>query len=163
MSVCHEPPRLTPGSVVCYKDSQDVTESHSQLWFITAEGHKAKPAKGKGIKSRGNQMRASKGPLSQQSQTEQAKLLQQRGVTTYVKYCLPGKFMRDPMLTVFTGATFCPPILNYRHSDGEQVFSINLVLNSLSTVNHSYWGMVGTLPNPRYQTPAKGQLWIRPF
>ena len=71
-------------------------------------------------------------------------------IIRHVKYSLPGKLFRDWALRAFIGGghialpgTSQKP----RHSKGRQVFSINpaVYMNSLDTVSHSYWRMVGTL------------------
>lgn len=73
------------------------------------------------------------------------------------------EFIRDPVLTVFTGGTFCLPILNYRHSDGKQVFSINLVLNSFKHSESLLLRNGGNHSKPKVPDTSQGPTFNQTF
>lgn len=79
-------------------------KSYLWFWFTTVKGYKAKPAKGKvhGVKSRGNQIQASKSLLLVES--DRTTQFFQHGITIHVKYCLPGKSLEPQCQGLWLGA-----------------------------------------------------------
>lgn len=81
--------------------------------------------------------------------------------------CPPGKPIRDPVPTGFTGGWshrhFMPSTYeNLRLLERTQVFTVNHIVctNSLGTVSHSYLGMVGTLPKFKVSDASQGSTLL---
>lgn len=104
-------------------------QSYSQLRFITAKKYKAKSLKGKG---RWNEFQRKPGTHFQEDSLSGVTydvLNSPRVVTTCVKYCLPGKPIRDSFSGFLLGigyvGTFCQQVTNSRLPEKKQVFNIN--------------------------------------
>lgn len=100
------------------------------------------------------------------SHTGCPQFLQHRIMTTRVKYCIPGKLVRDPVPSFYVAGHMgilylaCPRVPDLQRKSRYSSTKHTVFTNGIGTVRLSYLAMVGTLQKPKFSESSQRPILL---